>query len=103
MNRGVLRILRTQNGNGSDQCRDEKERSGSFQEHLLNRRLRPGCYFTASERNFRASAGSNGPERRLEAISIDSGNPNIYCGLGLPPVDEAADCDLELVERDGFL
>jgi hypothetical protein len=46
--------LRTQSWGGGDQCRDEKKRRDSFQEHLLNRRLRPDSYFTASRMIFLA-------------------------------------------------
>ena len=53
MNLGVGGALRTKNRSGDDHCRKKKERRDSFQEHLLNRRLRPDSYFTASGRIFR--------------------------------------------------
>jgi hypothetical protein len=53
MNLRVGRALRTKNWSSGDHRRDEKKRRDSFQEYLLNRRLRPCSYFTASATIFR--------------------------------------------------
>jgi len=53
--------LRTHNWGGGDQCREEKKRTDSFQEHLLNRRLRPDFYFTASGTIFGCADGLKKP------------------------------------------
>jgi hypothetical protein len=67
------------NWGGGEQCRDEKERRDSFQEHLLNRRLRPGLYFTAwgaivcTRRGFRKIG-----DQRLHPIFLRQGGLFIY-------------------------
>ncbi len=56
MNLGVGRALRTKNWSDGDQCRNEKERRNSFQEHLLNRRLRPDFILRPQEQFFAYAA-----------------------------------------------
>ncbi len=52
MDGSVGGTLRTENRDGGNHGCEEKNEGNSFQEHLLNRRLRPDFYFTTPGRIF---------------------------------------------------
>ena len=103
MNLGVWPVLRTKHWCGSDQCCKKKEEKRLVSRLPAESPVATLLLFYGLTRNF--SRACHSKHRRRGGGNWSKplpGNLDIYCGLGLSPVEGAVfGCDL--VEGDGFL